>query len=122
MIRAKRLQDDPKYMFNEITKINNEALELSAKIIDNTDYIGEAYNIGNAMSFITAALENYFRCIKSLKDKEKAIQIGRERGNKHPEELGAYHVADAGSKLDDCKDSLKMAKKYLDEIKARISA
>lgn len=121
-LRAKKLQDDPKYMFNEITKINNEALELSSKIIDNPDYIDEAYSIGNAMSYITAALENYFRCIKSLKDKEKAIQIGRERGDKHPEELGDYHIADAGSKLDDCKDSLKMAKKYLDEIKARISA
>lgn len=121
-LRAKRLQDNPKYMFNEITKIHNEALKLSEQIIDNTDHIDEGYNIGNAMSYITSAFEDYFKYLKSMKDAEKSVQIGREKGDEHPERRGAYYRSDAASRLEDCKDRLKRAKEYLDEIKARIAA
>lgn len=121
-LRAKRLQDNPKYMFNEITKIHNEALKLSEQIIDNTDHIDEGYNIGNAMSYITSAFEDYFKYLKSMKDAEKSVQKGREKGDEHPERRGAYYRSDAASRLEDCEDRLKRAKEYLDEIKARIAA
>ena len=117
-LRAKRLQDNPKFMFNEITKIHDEALKLSEQIIDNTDHIEEGYNIGNAMNYITSAFEDYFKYLKSMKDAERSVQIGRE----NPERRGEWHRTDAASRLDDCKDRLERAKKYLDEIKARIAA
>ena len=121
-LRAKRLQDNPKFMFNEITKIHDEALKLSEQIIDNTDHIDEGYNIGNAMNYITSAFEDYFRYLKGMKDAEKSVQASRERGDEHPERRGEYYRSNAASRLDDCKDRLEKAKKYLDEIKARISA
>lgn len=121
-LRAKRLQDNPKYMFNEITKIHNEALKLSEQIIDNTDHIDEGYNIGNVMNYITSAFEDYFKYLKSMKDAEKSVQLGRERGDENPERRGEYYRSDAASRLEDCKERLNKAKKYLDEIKARIEA
>ena len=121
-LRAKRLQDNPKYMFNEITKIHDEALKLSEQIIDNTDHIDEGYNIGNAMSYITSAFEEYFRYLKSMKDAERSVQLGREKGDENPERRGEYYRSDAASRLEDCKNRLKRAKEYLDEINARIAA
>ena len=121
-LRAKRLQNNPKYMFNEITKIHDEALKLSEQIIDNTDHIDEGYNIGNVMNYITSAFEDYFKYLKSMKDAEKSVQIGRERGDENPERRGEYYRSDAASRLEDCKERLNRAKKYLDEIKARIAA
>ena len=74
------------------------------------------------MNYITSAFEDYFRYLKSMKDAERSVQLGREKGDENPERRGEYYRSDAASRLEDCKDRLEKAKKYLDEIKARISA
>lgn len=120
-LRAKRLQDNPKYMLNEITKIHNEALKLAEQIIDSKEHIDEGYSIGNAMSYITSAFEEYFKYLKSMKDAEASVQRARERGREEPESYGEYYRSDAASQLDSCKDRLERAKNYLDEIRERIA-
>ena len=84
-LRAKRLQDNPKYMLNEITKIHNEALKLAEQIIDSKEHIDEGYSIGNAMSYITSAFEEYFKYLKSMKDAEASVERARIRGREEPE-------------------------------------
>ena len=120
-LRAKRLQDNPKYMLNEITKIHNEALKLAEQIIDSKEHIDEGYSIGNAMSYITLAFEEYFKYLKSMKDAEASVERARERGREEPESYGEYYRSDAASQLDNCKDRLEKTKNYLDEIRERIA-
>lgn len=120
-LRAKRLQDNPKYMLNEITKIHNEALKLAEQIIDNKEHIDEGYSIGNAMSYITSAFEEYFKYLKSMKDAEASVERAHIRGYEEPESYGEHYRSDAASKLDNCKDRLERAKNYLDEIRERIA-
>ena len=120
-LRAKRLQDNPKYMLNEITKIHNEALKLAEQIIDSKEHIDEGYSIGNAMSYITSAFEEYFKYLKSMKDAEASVEKARIRGREEPESYGEHYRSDAASKLDNCKDRLEKAKNYLDEIRERIA-
>ena len=120
-LRAKRLQNNPKYMLNEITKIHNEALKLAEQIIDSKEHIDEGYSIGNAMSYITLAFEEYFKYLKSMKDAEASVERARERGLEEPESYGEYYRSDAASQLDNCKDRLEETKNYLDEIRERIA-
>ena len=120
-LRAKRLQDNPKYMLNEITKIHNEALKLAEQIIDSKEHIDEGYSIGNAMSYITSAFEEYFKYLKSMKDAEASVQRARERGREEPESYGEYDRSNGASQLDSCKDRLERAKNYIDEIRERIT-
>ena len=120
-LRAKRLQDNPKYMLNEITKIHNEALKLAEQIIDSKEHIDEGYSIGNAMSYITSAFEEYFKYLKSMKDAETSVERARIMGREDSESYGEHYRSDAASKLDSCKDRLERAKNDLDEIRERIT-
>ena len=67
-LRAKRLQENPKALYDKIKEANQKVLALYDKIIADDKYIGSHYGIGDAMSYVNDAFRQYYDFLRNQQE------------------------------------------------------
>ena len=119
-IRAKKLQNDPNVLFNEIAETNKQVIELYKKVMSSTDNLDKYFDLGRLMDYVSRAYESFYRSMKSERQSERA----KERYKAKAAERGKEFNDEEYDKLDFDKSSAKSeindAKKYVDNVKKMI--
>lgn len=119
-IRAKKLQNDPNVLFNEIAETNKQVIELYKKVMSSTDNLDKYFDLGRLMDYVSRAYESFYRSMKSERQSERA----KERYKAKAAERGEEFNDEEYDKLDFDKSSAKSeindAKKYIDNVKKMI--
>lgn len=119
-IRAKKLQNDPNVLFNEIAETNKQVIELYKKVMSSTDNLDKYFDLGRLMDYVSRAYESFYRSMKSERQSERA----KERYKVKAAERGEEFNDEEYDKLDFDKSSAKSeindAKKYIDNVKKMI--
>lgn len=119
-IRAKKLQNDPNVLFNEIAETNKQVIELYKKVMSSTDNLDKYFDLGRLMDYVSRAYESFYRSMKSERQSERQ----KERYKAKAAERGKEFNDEEYDKLDFDKSSAKSeindAKKYIDNVKKMI--
>ena len=119
-IRAKKLQNDPNILFNEIAETNKQVIELYKKVMSSTDNLDKYFDLGRLMDYVSRAYESFYRSMKSERQSERQ----KERYKAKAAERGEEFNDEEYDKLDFDKSSAKSeindAKKYIDNVKKMI--
>ena len=119
-IRAKKLQNDPNVLFNEIAETNKQVIELYKKVMSSTDNLDKYFDLGRLMDYVSRAYESFYRSMKSERQSERA----KERYKAKAAERGKEFNDEEYDKFDFDKSSAKSeindAKKYIDNVKKMI--
>ena len=119
-IRAKKLQNDPNVLFNEITETNKQVIELYKKVMSSTDNLDKYFDLGRLIDYVSRAYESFYRSMKSERQSERQ----KERYKAKAAERGEEFNDEEYDKLDFDKSSAKSeindAKKYIDNVKKMI--
>ena len=119
-IRAKKLQNDPNILFNEITETNKQVIELYKKVMSSTDNLDKYFDLGRLMDYVSGAYESFYRSMKSERQSERQ----KERYKAKAAERGEEFNDEQYDKLDFVKSRAKSeindAKKYIDNVKKMI--
>lgn len=127
-LRAKRLAENPEYLLNEITKVNDEVLALYKEIISKPEYVDKYLNIGNAMSYVTYAYESYYDYVKSMRRAENEVAAMKKWAEEKPDEVsdkeleraGRYDRNQATEKLEETKQRINRVRQEMDDIRKRM--
>lgn len=119
-IRAKKLQNDPNVLFNEIAETNKQVIELYKKVMSSTDNLDKYFDLGRLMDYVSRAYESFYRSMKSERQSERA----KERYKAKAAERGKEFNDEEYDKLDfdksHAKSEINDAKKYIDNVKKMI--
>lgn len=119
-IRAKKLQNDPNVLFNEITETNKQVIELYKKVMSSTDNLDKYFDLGRLMDYVSRAYESFYRSMKSERQSERQ----KERYKAKAAERGKEFNDEEYDKLDfdksNAKSEINDAKKYIDNVKKMI--
>lgn len=117
-LRAKRIENDPEYLFNEITKINDTVIDLYRRVIRKPEYSELYYVVGDLMNYVSDAFREYASYISNMKIANDSIAKARELGTNNPEGRGEYHRGEYHR--DDAVNNVEDIKRTLDRINSNI--
>lgn len=122
-MKAKRLEANKDNLFDEIKKINDEAVALYQKVMSKPEYIDKFYDLGRLMTYTSYAYEQFYKYAKSMRDSDKHIQRAKERAAERGEEFDAkeydkydYNKSNAKSSIRDCEEYINKVKKEIEHI------
>ena len=126
-IRAKKLQNDPNILFNEITETNKQVIELYKKVMSSTDNLDKYFDLGRLMDYVSGAYESFYRSMKSERQSErqkerykaKAAERGEEFNDEQYDKLN-FAKSRANSEINDAKKYIDNVKKMIKEIEDQL--
>ena len=121
-LRAKRLAENPEFLFNEITKTNEKVIEIYRKVSKDYELADKFYSIGDLMSYTANVFDDYFRYLRNMKSANDSQKHAEEEGKENPERYGKYYKEQAADYLESCKQRLDRIKKEIDEIEQSLAA
>lgn len=110
-MKASRLANSADSIFDEITKINDEAISLYKEVISKPENMDMRFDMGDLMRYVSYAYEQLYKAL----DKKRWVKSYTERHpdddykpttNRHEQEEIGYYV--------------KQAQQYIKEVKERI--
>lgn len=122
-MKAKRLEANKEGLFDEIKKLNDDAVELYKKVMSKPEYIDKFSDLGRLMQYISYAYEQFFKSAKDNRDserrKERAKQRAKERGEEFDEnDWGKfdYDKSSAKAAIRDAEEYFKRAQEEMKRI------
>lgn len=120
-LRAKRLAENPKYLYDELEKLNKEVLDMYKQVVENPELINQWYGIGDLMSYTSNAFNEYFDYIRYMSQAKKSEEYAREKGAENPERHGEYYREYAASELEECRKRIADVREKIDNFKKIIN-
>jgi hypothetical protein len=126
-IKAKKLQDDPNILFNDIKKANDDVVALFQKVMSKPENMDMRFDLSDLMRYVSYAYEEFYKSMKSQRDsdrhKERAKQRAKERGEEfNDDDYGKYDFdkSNAKEQIRDSKEYLEKVKKMIKEIEDQL--
>ena len=119
-IRAKKLQNDPNILFNEITETNKQVIELYKKVMSSTDNLDKYFDLGRLMDYVSRAYESFYRSMKSERQSERAKERYKVKAAERGEEFNDEEYDKFDFDKSNAKSEINDAKKYIDNVKKMI--
>ena len=119
-IRAKKLQNDPNILFNEITETNKQVIELYKKVMSSTDNLDKYFDLGRLMDYVSRAYESFYRSMKSERQSERDKERYKAKAAERGEEFNDEEYDKFDFDKSNAKSEINDAKKYVDNVKKMI--
>lgn len=119
-IRAKKLQNDPNILFNEITETNKQVIELYKKVMSSTDNLDKYFDLGRLMDYVSRAYESFYRSMKSERQSERQKERYKAKAAERGEEFNDEQYDKLDFDKSRAKSEINDAKKYIDNVKKMI--
>lgn len=119
-IRAKKLQNDPNILFNEIAETNKQVIELYKKVMSSTDNLDKYFDLGRLMDYVSRAYESFYRSMKSERQSEMAKERYKVKAAERGEEFNDEEYDKFDFDKSNAKSEINDAKKYVDNVKKMI--
>ena len=119
-LRAKRLQENPKALYDDIKKLNDRVIAIYDKIMSDEKYVGEYCGIGNLMSYVENCFSQYYDYLRSKKDVDEYKKRAEEKGRTYDE--SNFYVGRMNNEINDVKERIDRAKKEIEAAEERLSA
>lgn len=119
-IRAKKLQNDPNVLFNEIAETNKQVIELYKKVMSSTDNLDKYFDLGRLMDYVSRAYESFYRSMKSERQSERAKERYKAKAAERGEEFNDEEYDKLDFDKSNAKSEINDAKKYVDNVKKMI--
>ena len=119
-IRAKKLQNDPNILFNEIAETNKQVIELYKKVMSSTDNLDKYFDLGRLMDYVSRAYESFYRSMKSERQSEKSKERYKAKAAERGEEFNDKEYDKIDFDKSNAKSEINDAKKYVDNVKKMI--
>ena len=119
-IRAKKLQNDPNILFNEITETNKQVIELYKKVMSSTDNLDKYFDLGRLMDYVSGAYESFYRSMKSERQSERQKERYKAKAAERGEEFNDEQYDKLNFAKSRAKSEINDAKKYIDNVKKMI--
>lgn len=116
-LRAKRLAENPKYLYDDLEKLNGEVLDMYKQVSETPELIDKWYGIGDLMSYTSNAFNEYFDYVRYMDNAKKSEEYARQQGDENPERHGDYYREYGASKLEDCRKRISDVRKKIDDFK-----
>ena len=120
-LRAKRLQENPKALYDDIKKLNDRVIAVYDKIMSDEKYVGEYYGIGNLMSYVENCFSQYYDYLRSKKDADDYKKRAEENGRQY-DDSNNYYIGRMNNEINDVKEHIDRAKKEIEAAEERLSA
>ena len=109
-IKAKKLQQDPNVLFDEIKATNDEVVALYKEIMSNPENLDKYFDMGRLMTYVSYAYESFYKSMKESREADKTEQ-------KYPE---LKRAGDSWSRAR-AKSEINDAKEYVDKVRSLIA-
>lgn len=119
-LRAKRLQENPKALYDDIKKLNDRVIAVYDKIMSDEKYVGEYYGIGNLMSYVENCFSQYYDYLRSKKEVDEYKKHAEEKGRKYDD--SNYYVERMNNEINYVKERIDRAKKEIEKTEERLAA
>ena len=119
-IRAKKLQNDPNVLFNEIAETNKQVIELYKKVMSSTDNLDKYFDLGRLMDYVSRAYESFYRSMKSERQSERSKERYKAKAAERGEEFNDEEYDKFDFDKSNAKSEINDAKKYIDNVKKMI--
>ena len=119
-LRAKRLQENPKALYDDIKELNDRVIAVYDKIMSDEKYVGEYYGIGNLMSYVENCFSQYYDYLRSKKDADDYKKHAEEKGRKYDD--SNYYIERMNNEINYVKDRIDRAKKEIQAAEERLAA
>lgn len=119
-IRAKKLQNDPNVLFNEIAETNKQVIELYKKVMSSTDNLDKYFDLGRLMDYVSRAYESFYRSMKSERQSERDKERYKAKAAERGEEFNDEEYDKFDFDKSNAKSEINDAKKYVDNVKKMI--
>lgn len=119
-IRAKKLQNDPNILFNEIAETNKQVIELYKKVMSSTDNLDKYFDLGRLMDYVSRAYESFYRSMKSERQSERDKERYKAKAAERGEEFNDEEYDKFDFDKSNAKSEINDAKKYVDNVKKMI--
>ena len=119
-LRAKRLQENPKALYDEIKELNDRVISVYDKIMSDEKFIGEYYSIGNLMSYVENCFSQYYDYLRSKKDADDYKKHAEEKGRTY--DNSNYYIERMNNEINYVKERIDRAKKEIESTEERLKA
>lgn len=119
-LRAKRLQENPKALYDDIKKLNDRVIAVYDKIMSDEKYVGEYYSIGNLMSYVENCFSQYYDYLRSKRDADDYKKHAEEKGRTYDD--SNYYIERMNNEINYVKDRIDIAKKEIEAAEERLAA
>lgn len=119
-LRAKRLQENPKALYDEIKELNDRVIAVYDKIMADEKYVGEYYSIGNLMSYVENCFSQYYDYLRSKRDADDYKKRAEEKGRKYDD--SNYYIERMNNEINYVKERIDRAKKEIQAAEERLAA
>lgn len=119
-LRAKRLQENPKALYDEIKELNDRVISVYDKIMSDDKFIGEYYGIGNLMSYVENCFSQYYDYLRSKKEADDYKKHAEEKGRTYDD--SNYYVGRMNNEINYVKERIDRAKKEIASAEERLKA
>lgn len=119
-IRAKKLQNNPNILFNEIAETNKQVIELYKKVMSSTDNLDKYFDLGRLMDYVSRAYESFYRSMKSERQSERQKERYKAKAAERGEEFNDEEYDKFDFDKSSAKSEINDAKKYIDNVKKMI--
>lgn len=113
-IKAKKLQEDPNILFNEIKQANDDVVALFQKVMSKPENMDMRFDLSDLMRYVSYAYEQFYQSAKYLRDAKRSEE-------KHPGKgYGKYDKEYSNESIRDAKEYLEKVKKTIKEIEDQL--
>ncbi len=119
-IKAKKLQDDPNVLFDEIKKTNDDVVALFQKVMSKPENMDMRFDLSDLMRYVSYAYEQFYKSMNYKHSAEKSVQRAKERGKENPENWGSFDRSSSDESIRDAKEYLEKVNKMIKEIEGQL--
>jgi len=119
-IKAKKLQDDPNILFNDIKKANDDVVALFQKVMSKPENMDMRFDLSDLMRYVSYAYEQFYKSMNYKHSAEKSVQHAKERGKENPEKWGSFDRSSSDESIRDAKEYLEKVNKMIKEIEGQL--
>ena len=113
-IKAKKLQDDPNILFNDIKKANDDVVALFQKVMSKPENMDMRFDLSDLMRYVSYAYEQFYRSMSSLRAAKRSEEKYSGR------EYGKYDKERSDEEIRDAKEYLEKVNKMIKEIEDQL--
>lgn len=119
-MRAKKLQDKSKNLFDDIKKANDRVVELYQKVMSNPENMDKYFDLGNLIQYVGYSYESFYKSMKAELKAKKTIEKARKEGYDNPEKWAEFDIANSQEYIRDADKYLKQVNKDIDNIEKEL--
>ena len=112
-IKAKKLQDDPNILFNDIKKANDDVVALFQKVMSKPENMDMRFDLSDLMRYVSYAYEQFYKSMKSLR-------TAKREEERYGKGVGKYDKERSDEEIRDAKEYVEKVNKMVKEIEDQL--